>query len=127
MRAAAQNPVSARLLGLRVGWLQALGWGMAAAVGAAAGMLIAPVVFLEPNMMAGILIYGFAAAILGGISSPGGAVCGGFILGIIENLAGAYIPFIGNELKLTVALSVIVVVLLIRPAGLFGRTIVTRV
>ncbi len=88
MRAAAGNPESARLVGIRVGWMIALGWGMAAAIGAVAGMLIAPVVFLEPNMMLGILLYGFAGAVLGGLTSPGGAVLGGFAVGVIENLAG---------------------------------------
>ena len=77
MRAAAANPDSARLVGIRVGWMLALGWGMSAAVGAVAGMLIAPVVFLEPNMMLGVLLYGFAGAVLGGLSSPGGAGAGG--------------------------------------------------
>ena len=78
MRAAAANPESARLVGVRVGWMVALGWGMAAAIGAVAGMLIAPVVFLEPNMMLSFLLYGFAGAVVGGLTSPGGAVLGGF-------------------------------------------------
>src|SRR5918999_4690411 len=86
MRAAAQNPVSSRLVGIRVGWMLALGWGLAALVGAAAGMMVAPVIFLEPNMMGGILIYAFASATLGGFSSPLGAVVGGFTVGIAENL-----------------------------------------
>ena len=127
MRAAAGNPVSARLVGIRVAWMVALGWGMAAAIGAIAGMLIAPVVFLEPNMMVSILLYGFAGAVLGGLTSPGGAVVGGFSIGIMENLAGTYIPVVGSELKLTIALVVIVVVLIFRPGGLFGRTAVLRV
>jgi branched-chain amino acid transport system permease protein len=124
MRAAAQNPASSRLCGIRVGWMLALGWGLAALVGAVAGMLIAPVIFLEPNMMGGILIYAFAAATLGGITSPFGAVVGGFLVGVIENLAGT---FIGTELKLTVALLIIIVVLLVRPSGLFGHAAVRRV
>ena len=127
MRAAAQNPASSRLCGIRVGWMLALGWGLAAVVGAVAGMLVAPVIFLEPNMMGGILIYAFAAATLGGITSPFGAVVGGFLVGVIENLAGTYIPFIGTELKLTVALLIIIVVLLVRPSGLFGQAAVRRV
>ena len=127
MRAAAANPVSSRLVGIRVNWMTALGWGMASALGAIAGMLIAPVVFLEPNMMISILLYGFAGAVLGGLTSPGGAVLGGFAVGVIENLAGAYIPVIGGELKLTIALVVIVVVLVFKPAGLFGRVVVSRV
>ncbi|SCK33156.1 amino acid/amide ABC transporter membrane protein 1, HAAT family [Variovorax sp. HW608] len=124
MRAAAQNPVSSRLVGIRVGWMLALGWGLAAAIGAIAGIMVAPIVFLEPNMMAGILLYAFAAALLGGIDSPGGAVLGGFIVGVLENLAGMVL---GTELKLTVALVLIVGVLVIRPSGLFGKVHVTRV
>jgi branched-chain amino acid transport system permease protein len=130
MRAAAANPESARLVGIRVGWMTALGWGMAAAIGAVAGMLIAPVVFLEPNMMLGVLLYGFAGAVLGGLTSPGGAVLGGFAVGVIENLV-PLVPYIGpafgRELKLTFALVLIVVVLMFRPSGLFGRSVVSRV
>ncbi|HSF02004.1 MAG TPA: branched-chain amino acid ABC transporter permease [Solirubrobacterales bacterium] len=127
MRAAAQNPTSSRLVGIRVGWMLALGWGFAALVGAVAGMMVAPVVFLDPNMMAGILIYAFASATLGGFTSPGGAVLGGLIVGVIENLVGTYVRFIGTELKLTVALALILVVLVVRPSGLFGRAAVHRV
>ena len=125
MRAAAQNPDSARLVGIRVSWMLALGWGLAAAIGAVAGMMVAPIVFLDPNMMSGILLYGFAAALLGGIDNPLGAVVGGFVVGVLENLLGAYV--IGTELKLTVALVLIVGTLTLRPNGLFGKTVVTRV
>jgi branched-chain amino acid transport system permease protein len=90
-------------------------------------MLIAPVVFLEPNMMLGILLYGFAAAVLGGLSSPGGSVFGEFTVGIIEYLAGTYIPVVGGELKLTIALSIIICVLVGRPTGPFGSTYSQRV
>ena len=127
MRAAAQNPVSSRLVGIRVGHMLALGWGLAALVGSVAGMMVAPIVFLEPNMMAGILLYAFAAALLGGISSPGGAVFGGFVIGVTENLLGTYVPFIGPELKQAVALAVIIGVLLVKPAGLFGKVAIHRV
>src|SRR5207302_9192439 len=127
MRAAAANPESARLAGIRVGWMVALGWGMAASLGAVAGMLIAPVVFLEPNMMLSILLYGFAGAVLGGLGSPVGAVLGGFVVGVIENLAGTFIPYVGRELKLPIALCIIVAVLCVKPSGLFGRPVVTRV
>jgi branched-chain amino acid transport system permease protein len=105
----------------------ALGWGLAALVGAVAGMMVAPVVFLDPTMMAGILIYAFASATLGGFTSPGGAVVGGLIVGVTENLVGTYVSVIGTELKLTVALGMIIVVLLVRPSGLFGRAHVRRV
>ncbi len=124
MRAAAQNPVSSRLVGIRVGWMLALGWGLAAAIGAIAGMMVAPIVFLEPNMMGGILLYAFAGALLGGIDSPGGAVVGGFIVGVLENVVGAYV---GTELKLTLALVVIIGVLVVRPSGMFGKVHVVRV
>ncbi len=127
MRAAAANPASARLVGIRVGWMTALGWGMASAIGSVAGMLIAPVVFLEPNMMLTILLYGFAGAVLGGLTSPGGAVLGGVIVGIVENLAGAYIPVVGAELKLPIALLLIIAVLVVKPSGLMGRRTVQRV
>jgi branched-chain amino acid transport system permease protein len=127
MRAAAANPASARLVGVRVGWMVALGWGMAAAIGAIAGILIAPVVFLEPNMMISILLYGFAGAVLGGLTSPAGAVLGGFMVGVVENLAGTFIPVIGGELKLPIALMLIVAVLVFKPSGLMGRTVVQRV
>ena len=125
MRAAAQNASSARLMGVRVSWMLALGWGLAASIGAVAGMLVAPIVFLDPNMMTGILVYGFAGALVGGIGNPLGAVAGGFIVGVLENLVGSYV--IGNELKLTFALAVVVGVLLLKPAGIFGRVIVKRV
>ena len=100
---------------------------MAAAIGAVAGMMIAPVVFLEPNMMLSILLYGFAGAVVGGLTSPGGAVLGGFAVGVIENLAGTYVPYVGSELKLTIALLLIVAVLVVKPSGLFGRRAVVRV
>jgi len=127
MQAAAQNPASSRLCGIRVGWMLALGWGLAATFGGVAGMMIAPNVFLDPNMMTGIQIYAFAAATVGGFTSPFGAVVGGFIVGVTENLVGTYVSFIGTELKLTVALAMIIIVLLVKPSGLFGRSIVRRV
>jgi branched-chain amino acid transport system permease protein len=125
MRAAAQNPVSSRLVGIRVGWMLALGWGLAAAIGAVAGMMVAPIVYLDPNMMGGILLYAFAAALVGGIDSPGGAVLGGLMVGVLENLLGAFV--IGNEIKLVVALVLIIGVLVVRPSGFFGRVHVSRV
>jgi len=136
MRAAAQNPQMARLVGVRVDWMLALGWGLAAAVGAVAGVMVAHIVYLDPNMMAGILLYAFASALIGGIGNPGGAVVGGFIVGILENMVayvgnmieketGVYI--IGNGEKLTVALIIVIFVLTVKPAGLFGRVVVKRV
>ena len=125
MRAAAFNPTSSRLVGVPVARMLALGWGLAASIGAIGGMMVAPVVFLDPNMMAGVLLYAFAGALLGGITSPLGAVVGGFLVGVIENIGGAYI--VGTELKLTMALVIIVVVLIAKPSGLFGKTLVSRV
>ena len=125
MRAAAQNPESGRLVGIRVGWMLALGWGLAAAVGSIAGMMVAPIVFLDPNMMGGVLLYAFAAALVGGIDSPGGAVFGGFLVGVLENVLGAFV--IGNELKLAVALVLIIGVLVVKPSGFFGKVHVSRV
>jgi branched-chain amino acid transport system permease protein len=136
MRAAALNATSARLVGINVDWMLALGWGLAATVGSVAGVLVAPVVYLEPNMMAGILLYGFAGALVGGISSPGGAVAGGFIVGVLENMV-AYLGnlleratgfyLIGNGEKLTVALLIVITVLTLKPSGLFGHVTVKRV
>jgi branched-chain amino acid transport system permease protein len=125
MRAAAQNPESARLCGIRVGRMLAIGWGLAAAIGATAGIMVAPVLFLDPNMMGGVLLYAFTSALLGGITSPVGAVVGGLIVGVTENLVGTYL--VPSQLKLTVALALIILVLVFRPDGLFGTAIVRRV
>jgi branched-chain amino acid transport system permease protein len=125
LRAVADNPESSRLVGIRVERMLALGWGLAAAVGAVAGMMIAPIVFLDPSMMAAVMLYAFAAALLGGIDSPGGAVAGGFTVGILENLVGTYV--VGTELKLTTALALIVGVLIFRPTGLLGQPSAARV
>ena len=127
LRAAAVNPDSSRLVGIRVGWTFALGWGIAAVLGAVAGMMIAPVVFLDPNMMQTILLYAFAAAVLGGLDSPLGAVVGGILLGVTITLLGRYVGFLGSTLKLPAALMLILIVLLVRPSGLFGRVAVRRV
>ena len=127
LRAAALNPDASRLVGVRVGWMLAIGWGLAAVLGAVAGMLAAPTVFLDPNMMQATLIYAFAAAVLGGIDSPFGAVAGGVLLGVGLNLIGAYVDFVGADLRLPVALLVILVVLLVKPSGIFGKSEVRRV
>ncbi len=127
LRAAAHHPEASRLLGVRVSWMLALGWGLASAVGAVSGIMVAPILLLEPNMMQTIIIYAFAAAVLGGIESPLGAVIGGLIVGVTVNLAGAYIPFVGGDLQLAVALAIIVGVLVIKPNGLFGRPTVRNV
>jgi branched-chain amino acid transport system permease protein len=127
LRASALNPDASRLVGVRVGWMLAIGWGLAAMLGAMAGMLTAPTVFLDPNMMQAVLIYAFAAAVLGGIDSPFGAVAGGLMLGVGLNLIGTYVDFVGAGLRLPVALLIILVVLLVKPAGLFGKPVTRRV
>jgi branched-chain amino acid transport system permease protein len=126
MRAAAQNPASARLVGIPVGRMLMLGWGLAALLGAVAGVLVAPRLFLDTNMMAGVLVYSFAGAALGGFDSPLGAVVGSWIIGVTEGLAGTYVDVIGSDLKVLVPLGIIFAVLLVRPSGLFGSPEVTR-
>ena len=126
MRAAAQDPESARLVGVPVGRMLMLGWGLAALLGAVAGILVAPRLFLDTNMMAGVLVYSFAGAALGGFDSPLGAVVGSWVIGVTEALAGTYVDWIGSDLKVLVPLTIIVAVLLVRPAGLFGSAEVTR-
>jgi branched-chain amino acid transport system permease protein len=126
MRAAAQNPESSRLLGIRVGRLLMLGWGLAATLGALAGVLVAPRLFLDVNLMGGVILYSFAGAALGGFDSPLGAVVGSWIVGVAETLAGTYVEPIGADLKVLVPLAIIVGVLMVRPSGLFGAREVTR-
>ena len=120
MRASAANPASSRLVGIPVGRMLMLGWGLAALIGAVAGVLVAPQLFLDVNFMGGVLVYAFAAATLGGFDSPKGAVVGGWIIGVTETLAGNYIEFIGSDLTILVPLAIILGVLLVRPNGLFG-------
>jgi branched-chain amino acid transport system permease protein len=126
MRAAALNGEASRLLGIRVSWMLALGWGFAAVLGAVSGMLIAPINLLTPNMMQAVLLYAFAAAVLGGIGSPVGAVVGGLGLGVTLNLLGTYVDVVTPELKLPLALGILLTVLLVRPWGLFGTPAVRR-
>jgi branched-chain amino acid transport system permease protein len=127
LRAAAQHPEASRVMGIRVSWMLALGWGLASVVGAIGGIMIAPLITLDPNMMQGVVVYAFASAVLGGIESPVGAVVGGLILGVLINLLGTYVDWIGTDLRLAVAFLIIILVLLVRPAGLFGRPRVARV
>jgi branched-chain amino acid transport system permease protein len=128
MRAAALNPESSRLSGIRVSWTIALGWGFATALGAVAGLLAAPPLgSFDQNFMQPILLYAFAGAVLGGIDSALGAVLGSLALGVFLNLLGTYVSWVGTDLRQAAALAVILGVLLIRPAGLFGRATVRRV
>lgn len=124
MRTAASNATVSRLMGIRVGGMLALGWVLSTVVGAIAGMLVAPIVFLNPNMMDNVFIFGFAGAVLGGLENLVGGVIGGFLVGIVYTLAGTYV---GPELQIFTALMLIVVVLLVRPEGLFSAKPVRRV
>jgi branched-chain amino acid transport system permease protein len=129
MRAAAFRPEAARLVGVRVSWMLSLGWGLAAVLGAVAGMMAAasPSVLLQPNMMDGVLIYAFAAAVLGGLESPAGAVVAGLLIGAMLNLLGSYVSWVTPQLLLPAAFVLMLIVLLVKPSGLFGRTQVRRV
>jgi branched-chain amino acid transport system permease protein len=130
MRATAQNPLASRLMGINVGRMLMLGWALAAMVGAVGGLLVAPILSLDLVMMLRVILFAFAAAVLGGLDSPPGAIVGGVIIGVVQNLASTYSfgpVFFGPELSLPVALLVLVVILLIRPTGIFGRKAVRRV
>ena len=127
MRAAAQNPDAAKVVGIPTARMLTLGWALAAAVGAVAGMLLAPILALSPSMMFGVLIFAFAAAVLGGLNSLPGAIVGGLTLGVAQNLASTYATPHTGSIDITVAFLAIVLVLLIRPAGLLGRTVKRRV
>ncbi len=127
MRAVADNPQSASLSGLPVSRLLMIGWGLASVLGVVAGVLVAPQLFVSPGMLDFVLVYALAAAILGGLDSPLGAVVAAWFIGVVENLAGAYIDFIGNDLKIAVPFLVMIIILIVRPQGLFGRKVVVRV
>jgi branched-chain amino acid transport system permease protein len=127
LRAVAINPQSAAFSGLPVGRLLMVGWGLAAALGAVAAVLVAPQLTLTPGMLDNALVYALAAVILGGLTSPIGVVIAAWIIGILENLAAVYVSFIGFDLKVAVPFILIFVVLLVRPQGLFGRKTVVRV
>jgi len=127
MRAAALRPAAAALVGVRVNRMLAIGWGLAAVLGAVAGLMTEPTQFLQPTMMQAILLYAFAAAVLGGLESPAGAVIGGLALGVFLNLIGQYVGFATSELRLPIAFAVLLLVLLLKPTGLFGRRQVRRV
>ncbi|MGY1856762.1 branched-chain amino acid ABC transporter permease [Modestobacter sp. SYSU DS0290] len=127
LRAVAINPESAAFSGLPVGRLLMIGWGLAAAIGAVAGALVAPQLTLTPGMLDNALVYALAAVILGGLTSPIGVVVAAWIIGVLENLAAVYVPFIGYDLRVAVPFILIFVVLIVRPQGLFGRKTVVRV
>jgi branched-chain amino acid transport system permease protein len=126
MRAAAFNATIARLSGIRVARVLTVGWALAGLLGALAGVLVSPSTFLSPNSMDTIFVFGFTAAVIGGLDSPVGAVTGGLLLGIALSYAGGYLPS-GASLVPVVALGILVVVLMVRPDGLFSATQVRRV
>ena len=117
MRAVAQNPRAARLMGISVERVSATSWVLAGVVGAVAGVLVAPVVFLSSKMGL-VVINGFTAAVIGGFGSMPGAVAGGMLLGVIENLAPLYLP---SGIRYSVPFLVLIAILVVRPAGLLGR------
>jgi len=127
MRASAVAPETSRLLGIRVVAMLSIGWGLAASLSAVAGMMAAQALVLSPNYMLVVLTYAFAAAVLGGIDSPVGAVLGSYILGVGISLLTEYVGWLGVSLQLPVALAVLLIVILVRPAGLFGHVVVRRV
>ena len=127
MRVAASNPESAVLLGIPVHRINSLGWMLAGAIGALAGIFVAPSTTLTPGMMLNFFIYACVAATVGGFDSPGGAVLAGLVIGVVENLMASYVDLVGPDLKQSVALLFLVVVLMVRPTGLFGSTRVARV
>ena len=127
LRGAADNPNSARLVGINVGMMLAIGWGLSGLVGSAAGVMIAPKIGLDPNLMSSIMIFAFTGAVIGGFDSPLGAVIGGLIIGLFQALVGTYWQPHGNQLSLVLAFFVILVVLIVKPNGLFGRAQVSRV
>ncbi|RZA05492.1 MAG: branched-chain amino acid ABC transporter permease [Proteobacteria bacterium] len=127
LRAAASNAVSAKLVGIPFTAMMALGWGLSAGLGAVSGLLVAPKLTLDPNMMGAIIIYAFAAAVVGGLTSYRGAVIGGAIVGVSQSLSMAFLPWLGSDLQILLPLLMIVAVLIAKPEGLFGSTVVVRV
>jgi len=124
MRASAFNQEVARLLGVRVGRMLTLGWALAAMVGSLSGLLIAGGSLVFPAYMDAVIVYGFVAAVLGGLESPVGAVVGGLIIGLALSYVSGYL---GSELVTLAALAILVAVLLIRPRGLFSKTAARQV
>jgi len=128
MRAAAFNATIAQLSGIRVARVITVGWALAGLLGALAGVLVSPSTFLYPNSMDAIFVYGFTAAVIGGLDSPAGAVVGGLLLGVVLSYAGGYVGgSVGADLTSLVALGILVVVLMVRPDGLFSGARMRRV
>jgi branched-chain amino acid transport system permease protein len=124
LRAVSQNEVASQLMGVRVARVHSLTWGIATLLGAVAGLLIVPKLFLDPSMMFAPTLKAFAAAVLGGMTSVAGAIVGAWLLGIIETLAGAYVS---TEFQASIAFLIIIVVLTVRPEGLLGKPEIKKV
>ena len=118
LRAASQNQSVAKLMGIAVSRAFAMAWAMGAMAGAVAGLLVAPILFLDVNLMGALLIKGFAGAVLGGLSNLGAVFFGGLMLGVVENLLGAYVSGTFSE---ALSFTLIIVVLIVAPNGIFGR------
>lgn len=127
LRGAAMNAGSARLVGINVGLMLAVGWGLSLAIGGTAGVMASPRLGLQPGMLSAVILYGFTSAVVGGFESAPGAVLGGFLVGWLQAFAATYWPAVGNDMSLVIALVVITAVLFFKPAGLFGKTEVARV
>jgi branched-chain amino acid transport system permease protein len=125
-RAVSSSPENAALMGVRSGRVLSGAWGLAAAIGALAGCMLASRLILDPNMMLRLIVYSFAAATIGGLSSAGGALLGGLIVGVGQSLLGGYVGFVGSNLTITAMVVLMVALLVLRPAGLFGSRRVSR-
>jgi len=126
LRAVTSNQESAALAGIKVTTTLMVGWGLAAAIGSLAGTFTASSVALDKNMMQVVLIYAFAAATLGGFDSPLGAVVGGLLIGLVSELVVGYVDIVGPDLRLLPGFLLVLIVLLVRPQGLFGTAKVGR-
>ncbi len=124
MRASAFSGTVAQLMGVRVGRITTLGWALAGLIGALAGMLVTPQTFLYPNSMDSIFVLGFTAAVIGGLDSPGGAIVGGLILGVLLSYVTGYV---GSNLPELAGLALLILVLMFRPSGLFASTATRQV
>lgn len=127
LRAAASNAQSSQLVGIPYTQMMIMGWAMAAGLGAVSGALVASKLTLDPNMMGDVIIYAFAAAVVGGMSSYVGAVVGGVVVGVAQALSTSFLPFLGSDLQMIVPLVLIVAVLLVKPEGMFGKSVAARV